>query len=243
MSDKTILVTRPKGDELAITEALHASGYRVIHEPLTEIVLLHTERQAVWHALMEEPDAVIVTSRHGIQALSLLTELRDLFVVCVGDATAEVAESLGFDRVSSAGGNVEKLIAYIEAGYDPGSRFLYISGEHVRADLTAALATCGMDVQRIAAYDAVASERLSDTLVEQLKRGQLDAVTFLSPRAAQIFMALMAKAQVLEAVIALEAVCISDAAAAPLMGASWKAIHVADEATLASLIDCMDNVL
>jgi len=41
---KTIIVTRAKGDETEITEALQEAGHYVIHEPLTEIFLNHTLR-------------------------------------------------------------------------------------------------------------------------------------------------------------------------------------------------------
>jgi len=242
MTGKTILVTRAKGDEQAITKALQAHGHYVIHEPLTEILLRHTERQAVMAALLQEPDAVIVTSRHGAQALALLSELRDMFILCVGEATQYTAQSLGFTRTASAGGIVERLIEYIAAGYDVGSRFLYISGEHVRADLVAALAACGMEVQRIVAYEAVASRQLSDTLVEQLRRKQVDVVTFLSPRAAQIFMVLLDREHAQDTVAALTASCISEAAAEPLMALAWKAIHIAREATLASLVECVHKL-
>jgi len=105
MSGKTILITRPKGDETSLMELFQEQGYRVIHEPLTSIYLDHTQRQALYHALADEPDAVILTSRHAVQALAMLSDFRDLFLICVGDSTAEVAHSLGFSRVSIAGGN------------------------------------------------------------------------------------------------------------------------------------------
>ena len=41
---KTILVTRAKGDEHELAEALQELGHAVIHEPLTEIFLNHTMR-------------------------------------------------------------------------------------------------------------------------------------------------------------------------------------------------------
>ena len=180
---KTIVITRPKGDEKIITDLLHAHGYRVIHEPLTDIFLRHTERLVVQNALLAEPDAVLITSRHAAQALSLLTDLRDAYLLCVGEATAQTAISLGFTRVASAGGTVAKMIDYIIDGYDPSSRFFYVSGEFVRGDLDASLIQQGMDVQRVVVYDAIAASQLSDTLVEQMRRKQVDAVTFLSPRA------------------------------------------------------------
>ena len=239
MTDISILVTRPKGDETELTDQLHALDFRVIHEPLTEIMLRHDARAAVQFALNHEPDAVIVTSRHGVQALALLCELRDMFVLCVGDATAETAESLGFTRVSAARGNVASLVDYVKDAYDEGSRFVYISGDHIRTDLAQQLPN--MKIERIVAYEASAVDTLSDTLAEQLRRGQISGVTFFSARAASIFMMILTKLDLREATAKLRAICLSEAVAAPLRTHHWLGIHVAGEATLASVVQCVDN--
>jgi uroporphyrinogen-III synthase len=242
MSGETILVTRPQGDEKTLTDLLHYHGYRVIHEPLTSIYLQHTQRQELAQALHNEPDACIVTSRHGVQALALLSDLRDIFLICVGDATARVATSLGFNRVAVAGGNASKLTDYIIEGYDEESRFLYLSGEHISIDIESALSRAHMRVQRLALYEAVASTQLSDTLVEQLKRNQLDGVTLLSPRTARIFCDLLDKAGISDSVSHLQGFCLSAAIAEPLLPHPWKSIHITAEATLASLLESVDNV-
>lgn len=242
MSGKTILVTRPKGDEISLMELFQDHGYRAIHEPLTTIYLDHTQRQALHQALESDPDAVIITSRHAAQALSLLSDIRDFFLICVGESTAEVAQSLGFHRVSVAGGNVEKLSHTILASYDEYSRFVYLSGEHIRADLAAMLASHNMHVERLVLYEAVASEELSDILIEHLKRRQLDGVTFMSQRTAQIFTSLIKKADMVEALTCLQAFCLSDTVAEALKNQPWQQVHVSNEATLASMAACVDNV-
>lgn len=239
MSNETILITRPKNDGQSLADALQAHGYRIIHEPLMEIFLLHTQRQALHNALMAEPDAVIVTSRHGAQALALLSDLRDPFLICVGEATAHTAHSLGFTRVATAGGTAQSLIDTIAGAYDEGSRFLYVSGEHVRVDFETMLAN--MHIERLILYEAVASPQLSDTLVAQLERKQIDAVTFFSPRAAELFTTLLARAGASQTAADLSAFCLSEAVAEPLTQ-PWKAIHVAREPTLASLVECVDNI-
>jgi uroporphyrinogen-III synthase len=164
-----------------------------------------------------------------------------MFLLCIGEATAEVAYALGFGQVSVAGGTAESMIDYILAGYDPGSKFLYVSGQHVRVEIEAALIQHGVDAQRIAVYEAVASQQLSDTLIELLKRRQVDAVTFLSQRAATIFERLLTKAEAQTTVQHLDAFCLSDMIAAPLSAWPWKGIYIAGDTTLASLVASVDN--
>ncbi len=241
MTHETVVITRPREETDRFAEALQALNYRVIHEPLMDIFLRHTERQALHQRLMEEPDAIIVTSRYAARALAALTELRDPYLLCVGEATAEAAESLGFLRVTAAGGSVQALMKYIKASYDEDARFLYTSGQQVSADIGPLLGECGMQVERCVLYDAVAAEGLSDTLVEQLRRGQINAITFLSSRTAQIFCSLINKAGVKEACEPIHAFALSEAVVDPLRPMPWKNLHIAPEATLASLVNCMDN--
>ena len=239
MVGETIVVTRPAGDETALTELLHERNYRVIHEPLMQIFLQHTQRQALEQLLNEDPDACIVTSRHGVQALAALSELRDLYLICVGESTAHMAQTLGYDRIAVAGGNVNRLVEYISHSYDEGSRFIYLSGEHVRMDIESVLSQ--MQVTRLALYEAVASTQLSDTLIEHLRREQIDAITLMSPRTAQIFSTLVEQANAQESLRHLNAIALSAAVAEPLASLPWKGIHITREATLASIAQTVDN--
>ena len=240
---KTVVITRAKGDETTLTEALQERGLRTIHEALTEIFLNHTVRHELEEAVLREPDAVIATSRHGVRALATLTDLRDAPVLCVGEATCDTALSAGFTRAVLAGGTVDDLLAYLADAYDSDARFLYVSAKHVRHDLEQLLQGYGMQVQRVVAYEAVAAEALSDTLAEQLKRGQIDAATFLSRRSAETFIKLLAKTGSRDALPGLTAFALSETIAEPLRALPWQSVHVAAKPTLASLADCVDNTL
>ncbi|MDE3060956.1 MAG: uroporphyrinogen-III synthase, partial [Pseudomonadota bacterium] len=211
MSGETLLITRPQGDGEPLADLLHSHGFRTIHEPLTTVFLRHEMRQALHRALLAEPDAVIATSRFAVQALAALTDLRDCFLLCVGEATAEAASSVGFLRNATAGGNGRRLIDTVLDAYDPASRFLYISGEHTRVNMEVELSAHGMQVSSLALYEAASVPQLSDTLLEQLRRRQIDGVTFLSARAAEIFLSLLAKAQAEDVTANLHAFCLSSA--------------------------------
>jgi len=238
---RTVLITRTLGDDKELRELLQTSGHRVIHEPLTEIFLNHTTRQELNHSILSEPDAVIVTSRYGVRALAALDDMRDIVLLCVGEMTAQVAESIGFTRVSVAGKTAEELTDYILDAYENDACFIYASAAHIRVDLTQILGHYGMRVKRIITYEAIASEQLSDTLVEQLKRGQLDAVTLLSKRSAEIFMALLEKANVKDLAQGLDYYCMSEMIAESLRCCGFQRIIISREPTLASLVQSVDN--
>lgn len=239
--DKTIVITRPPGNEVELIEHFQSRGLRVIHEPLTHITLDHTQRMLVTNSLLQDPNAVLLTSRHAVEALAALTELRDMFLICVGEATARKAESHGFYQITRAGGTVDHMIDLVRAAYDDDARFLHISGKHTTLDLPEAMQTYGMYVERIIVYEAVASEELSDTLIEQMKREQIDAMTFLSPRAAKIFNRLAEAKDALQDTCKTDAFCISQAVADELNPELWQNIYIADAPNLASLLECVDN--
>lgn len=239
---KTIVVTRAKGDEQELTHALQELGHHVIHEPLTEIFLNHTIRAPLEQLLtQEEPNAILITSKHAAQSLALLSDIRDISLVCVGEATTEYAMSLGFSRACMGGENVEQLVEYVQGGYDEDARFVYISGEHIRSDLPLILESFGMRCERVVAYSAIAAESLSDTLLAQLERGQIDAVTFFSPRNAEIFLELLEKAECKPVTLMLDAFTLSEEVANACGTANWAHIHTSDKPTLASLVDRVDN--
>lgn len=238
---KTILVTRAKGDEHELTEALQALGHFVIHEPLTEIFLNHTIRAHIELLLADEPNAILITSKHAVQALALLSDIRDVCILAVGTATMECAMSLGFSRVYDTGGTLESMLTYIQGGYDDEARFVYISGEHIRSDLPEILQSFGMSCERVIAYHALASEALSDTLVAQLQRGQIDAVTFFSPRNVEIFLNLLERAEISPATAVLDLFALSEDVANAAGNAEWRQVFIAAQPTLASLVDSVDN--
>lgn len=242
MTNETIVITRAIGDEAELKEALQESGYHVIHEPLTEIFLRHTARAELNNALLSDPDAVLVTSQHGVQALAMLTELRDVFLLCVGEKTAEIANNLGFSHVCMTGDNVDAMIDYISGGYDEDSRLLYVSGEHISADLGEILAIHGMQIDRVVVYEAIAAQSLSDIMIEQIKRGQIDGITFFSPRSAQIFCQLAQAAGIAGEFKNITAICLSENVALAAEEIGWRTINIASEPNLSALVACVDSV-
>ena len=67
--------------------------------------------------------------------------------------------------------------------------------------------------------------------------GAADAVLLFSARSAQVFADGLAKAGLSPA--GLIAVCISEAAAKPLIGLAFKEIRIAQRPNQASLLDCL----
>ena len=144
-----ILVTRPREDAAALTQALEAAGHRVLAEPLLSIVVL-PEAEAPLD--LTGLQALVFTSANGVRAFAGRSKLRSLPVFAVGDATARLAGDLGFARVDSAGGDVASLAALVIRELDPRrGALLHPAASAVAGDLLGLLIEGGIPIRDVGA--------------------------------------------------------------------------------------------
>ena len=134
-------------------------------------------------------DAVIVTSRNGVNAFAAVCSRRALTVYCVGDATADAAKARKFQNVISAQGDSAALHALIRDTVDKGTRLLYASAKEPATNLTQALRGDGFNVQTAAVYDThevvarlspVDMARITHVLIHSPKAGHAVARTLIA---------------------------------------------------------------
>ena len=210
---RPLLVLRPQPGNTATVAAAGEMGLTTIAAPLFEI------RPLDWHLPDEHPAAVLVTSanaiRHGGATLAALT---DLPLYAVGETTAEVARDAGFDRVITGNGDVDAVLAL--ARRDGITSLLHLAGRDYRAP-----ASPGIAIARRFVYAAEPAEALPDMAHDALP----EAVVLLhSPRAARLFARFVDPAG-----IAIAAISPATLEAA---GPGWRAAHVAERPTDASLL-------
>jgi uroporphyrinogen-III synthase len=232
-----VLITRPREDAESLVAELRAVGIETFVEPL-----LNIEGVAGAAAKLDKVQAILLTSRNGARALAEATDLRELPIYAVGDATAGAARELGFVNVESASGDSAALAALVEDRLDPGDgALLHGSGTAVAGDLAGALASKGFTVRCEVLYESRPATRLSTELQAHLTDGALDAATFFSPRTAQSFVNLVNDAGLARACHAVTAICISPAVARMLGSLEFSDIRVASRpdgpAMIAAIMD------
>src|SRR5690606_2960616 len=192
-------------------DRLTALGFTPLVAPLLTLAPLP-------EALHAAPDpaavaALALTSPNGVEAFAPLTpRFRDHPVFAVGDATAEAARAAGFADVRSASGDIHALARLIAAEAPPGP-LLAPGAREPAGDLPALLP--GRPVQRLPVYAAFETHAPAP--------GAFDAVMLHSPRAARALATDLPRA----ASSGRLAVCISDAAAAPLRPFDFTQIRIA----------------
>lgn len=232
-----LLLTRPAAEAMDLAARLGGLGHAVMIEPVLRIVPVEPP---VIQA--EGVQAVLLTSRHGAQALGGRHELRMLPVLAVGGATERAAREAGCRDVRSAAGDAASLARLVRDSLDPqAGRLLHLAGREVAVDLAGELGAAGFAVERVVAYAAEATPALSAGAQVALHQGALDAVLFFSPRSATVFVDLAGKARVLPTLRRLLACCISAATAATAGAVPWGRIAVADEPTETAMIRLCDE--
>ncbi len=210
-----VAITRSLPEAEATAERVRALGAEPVLAPLIRI------EPRPFDTDLSGAQALLFTSANGVRAFTAAGPRRDLPVLCVGDATANVARAAGFARVHSANDDSNALAHLVAIELDPhAGKVVHISGEHVASDLIAALGASGFTGDRRIAYEAVAATELPAAL-----RSPLDMVLFHSARAGEIFARFGApNAQ------SLIAACLSTAVAEAVSQQQripWKSIVVA----------------
>jgi uroporphyrinogen-III synthase len=181
-----LLITRPQPDADALAEKLHALGYATLISPLLAV---HPLPEGVGEiATRMEPPPLIVTSRAAIRALHALPHKRTP-ILCVGEATAELARETGWQEVVDCGGTEASWRAIVEHCQRHSiTRAIYASGKEVQGVMVGTLSKTGCHVERICCYRAVLEGSLSPEVLTRWH--EISAVTLLSARSAKHFLTL-----------------------------------------------------
>lgn len=223
-----VLVTRPRSDAQDMCAALEAAGHQVSVEPLLEI-----ELAPVGSALLTDVQALVLTSRNALRALSAspaLYDARRLPVFAVGPGTATLARQAGFGTVFAGEGTARDLADLIANHRRPEDGvLLHLAGEILAFDLKGDLEARGYTVSQTTVYRAVASQSLSESVVHALAALSIDAVMLMSPRTAAVYADLVARHELAEAARTPIYLCLSLAVASALAPLAPHRIAVADQ--------------
>jgi uroporphyrinogen-III synthase len=235
MTKLRALVTRPRHEAATLAALLAERGIDTVIEPMIDIV-----DRAAAPLDFGGVRAILCTSANGVRALARASGERGVPVFAVGDATAHAAHAAGFDRVESAGGDVEDLACLVTTRLHPAEgRLLHVAGSEVAGDLAGRLAAAGFVVDRAVLYEARAATTLTPETAELIDRGEIDLALFFSPRSATIFARLAAP--VTAGLGAAAAISISTAADAALGDLPFRERLIAAAPTQAALLARIDE--
>jgi uroporphyrinogen-III synthase len=228
-----LLVTRPREDADALAEALRALGAEPVLAPVMTI-----EPARDVQIDLTGVQALLFTSANGVRAFAAASNVRDLPVLAVGDATARAAKEAGFAKIDSAGGDTNDLATLAARNLDPkAGALLHPAGRDVAGPLKEMLETKGFEVRRQTFYRAAFARTLPAQARRAIGEGSIDGVLFFSPRTARSFVTLLREAALSDALQDAYAYCLSAAVAEIARDVQWKNVRVAAKPTQAALLD------
>ena len=174
----TILLTRPLPQSRRFARALAGiTDLPMVISPLMQAEALPVD-------LPKGPfSAIILTSETAVVIARSFPDL-PLRAYCVGDRTAEVAGSVGFQPVS-AQGDAEALLMLIRAAGETGP-LLHLRGEESRGNLAENLTKGGLVTHEAVIY-AQRAQSFGEEARALIAGGNPLIVPLFSPRSAQLF--------------------------------------------------------
>jgi uroporphyrinogen-III synthase len=235
-----VLVTRTADRCEATARKLVAFGHEAVSLPLSRHVDTNEPFPPGRH------DAIAFTSAAAVEAIARRIEtaaaeryLLSLPAWCVGEATAIAAAKHGFLDARSGGRDGAMLARMIAAGHSAGSRsrILLPTQENVAFDIAAALP--GLETAAMIAYKVVEIDPGRDLL--QAALASSDAAFTYSPASAGNLLAVSERHHLLEQLVRLTLIAISEKTAAVLRKLGRAEIKVAQSPEEDAMIRLLDR--
>ncbi len=232
-----VLITRPEREATALAQALAQRGHQAVLAPLFHLQILHPPSD--FAQTLAASQAVLLTSVNGARALAEASEPRSKPIFAVGDTTAATAEGLGFTNVVSASGDAAALAGLVRERLEPGNGpLVHVCGAETAGDP----APDGFEVRRVVLYEARAVDTLPEPARAALEARAIDVAAFFSPRAAEVFAALVTDAKLADTCRPIAAVAISLAALRPLEALPFARTVAAERPTRQAVLDEIDRL-
>jgi uroporphyrinogen III methyltransferase/synthase len=203
MQGARVVVTRPRRQAEPLVAALEARGAEVIQLPAIRIEAMPDSSEldeALMAANQGDYDWLVFTSANAVEIVDArfailglrADEMRDLRVAAVGAATAQAVMAAGFTVSEiAAAPHAEGLAETLLPRMRPSDRVLYPRSAIGREVIPDALRRAGAAVEAIAAYRTVPETTVDPAVLERVRRGEIDVITFSSPSSVRAVLELL----------------------------------------------------
>lgn len=145
----TVLLTRPvaQSDRFAVAVQARYPGVRIVTSPLIALqYLTPVIPRQTWTGVIFTSETAVIAARQIVRDGTALPRL----AFCVGDQTARVARSDGFEAVS-AQGDGKALVQLVQVLGVTGP-LLYLHGAEARVNVASALVDAGIETDSVVSY-------------------------------------------------------------------------------------------
>lgn len=233
----SVIVTRPTGQAIFVSNLLRSYNYRPIQSPVLTIAPCDGTAPAI-----TDVAAVLATSANAFVGAAIPSSLQALPCYCVGGPTAHAARAAGFERVIEGQADGEALALKITHDVVSGSSVLHLCGRDVDARASEILSKAGLPVVTWVRYEAQLVPNLTEEALTAIRSGDVAAVLVYSTRSAQNFMRLVEKAGIFPAMKRVGVVAISQTVANLFNPVEWRWIAVADQPSDEAMVQSLNKI-
>jgi uroporphyrinogen-III synthase len=243
MTKPCVLITRAAEDAGKFSRMLEQRGYETFAEPMLTLHPAPGGIMLIEQINVRRTQGIIITSRHGLQALTPHSYLHHIPVFAIGDADTYDAMQRGFAQITIVR-DVQALFRAVmtECARDGGA-LLYVRGKFITHDLSKLFKRQGFNLEELVVYDMRAVEKFSDRLKNRLTKGEIHTATFLSVRTAETFMQIAEAAGLADTLKNINAAVFSDNIAKAAKPEKWRRVAVCAEPNLPSLFAEVDKLM
>lgn len=230
-----VLLTRSDMQAEEMVNSLSTVGIVCVSAPMLKI------RDAMLpEKVVRDAAAFAFTSPNGVDAFVRQGgKLGTRTLFAVGPQTAQRLLVYGGQSIHAGAGDAASLLKVICSAWRPvDGKIVHISGQHVSSDIGAQLAQRGYQSSRCVAYSAVTATKISNSVLEGLRKNAFNGVIFLSRRAAQTFCTLLKQAGAMDAK-GPTAFCLSNAISEAIEPGIFSKRRYAANPTRTALVDLL----
>ena len=192
---KHILLTRTPEQNKETAKLVTSLGAIPESLPCTSIISLPQPIQQAWAGLQEFPENtdVIFSSRNGVQAVAehvndfqqLLSRFR---VIAVGEKTAQALKNYGIHAGWMPNQASQQGLITDYPKYGLPKHAVFFRAETGSDALLDFLIDQGVQTTLVTAYKAILNPEENTTMIQQLQKGEIDAVLLGSARTAEFYL-------------------------------------------------------
>ncbi len=245
---RTIVVTRARAQASDLSKALRERGADVIECPTIKIEPLSPNPE--FDAFLDRHETyadLVFTSVNGVEGfiagvIERGLDLRILArksIVCIGPATADAFRTRGIVPDAIPETYVAEALIPLFEGRKPG-RVAILRAEQARETLPVALQELGYEVDVIPLYRTVYGKPDTTALIDALRSGVIDAVTFTSSSTVERFLEAIDGAGI--AAGSIPGVAIGPVTAQTCRERGVNLIGMSDEHTIPGLVAKLDEL-
>lgn len=230
---QTVLVTRPFVQAREFAAEIERIGFTPLIQPLLDI-----HPVPFFFDTIEKPEAILLTSLHGLSHGKPPLDWADIPVFTVGLKTDIVARHAGFQNTYSGEGDIGDVIPMIRQHIPASSRILYLRGEYIQHDSKTLLPD--YQIEEKITYDAKPISRIDDNILNSF--ANIDILTLFSARSGVILKDLLSQYHLASRLQSIKLLCLSHAVLESVKELNWTSCYVAEHPTAPSMIKTLERL-